>query len=159
MFHACKYKMRSACHRSYGNYSHLFRVSQVVCIAPPQSLVLCQTIHSLPLSAASHARTNHCHWALSDRTDTWGWGEITKTCVGVDFGLFSFCRKDRKKDPHVTRFSSDATEIKRSQPLRTACTQTSLLTLSTPYSLVILFDQSAMNVKSMEQLCQKGKSI
>lgn len=67
-----------------------------------------------PLSAASHERTNHCHWALSARTDTWEWGEITKTCVGVAFGLFSFCRKERKKDLHVTLLNSNATEIKQS---------------------------------------------
>lgn len=52
--------------------------------------------HSLPLSAASQARTNHCHWALSDRTDARRWGEITKTRVGVAFGLFFSGRKEQK---------------------------------------------------------------
>lgn len=113
MFHACTYKMRSARHRSYGNYIPLLRVTQAVCIKPALSLLLCQTIHSLPLSAASHARTNHCHWALSDRADAWRWGEITKTSVGVAFSLFSFRRKERKKkEPHATLLNVGATKKK-----------------------------------------------
>lgn len=87
--------MRSASHRSYGNYIHLFSLLSAVWITPALSLVLCQTIHNLPLSAASHARTNHCHRALSDRAAAWGSGEITKTSVGVAFSLFSCCSKKK----------------------------------------------------------------
>lgn len=92
--------------------------------------------HSLPLSAASQARTNHCHWALSDRTDARRWGEITKTRVGVAFGLFFSSRKEQKKhDPHVTLLNIGATEGKR-------CSRFFRPTILP----VILYDPSAMDV-------------
>lgn len=101
---------------------------------------------SKALSTASHARTNHCHRALSDRADTWGWGEITETSVGVAFSLLSsFCKKNKS---HATLLNICATEIKHTEQLTTICAQTFLFTLalSAPYSLVNLFDQSAMPV-------------
>lgn len=119
--------MRSASHRSYGNYIHLFSLLSAVWITPALSLVLCQTIHNLPLSAASHARTNHCHRALSDRAAAWGSGEITKTSVGVAFSLFSFCREKKRR---ATLLNIGATEIKHTGLRMPDCAPNFLRSLS-----------------------------
>lgn len=104
MFYACTCKMRSARHRSYGNYIPYFSVLKAACFTVARGLVLCQTKHSLPLYAASRARTNHRHWAFPDMADAWGRGEITRKSVGVAFSLFSFCRKGRKKRTSCNSF-------------------------------------------------------